>query len=174
MPKTILTDVAEAKVALAAGSSGPLVAISQVAIGDGNGVAYDPDFAQAALRNELARVDIQSRHLAGDGNNSWRIRAVFGLDTPSMAVREIGFFDADGDLISLWAGNDVDPQTLGPTEYVIDHVLTYSRVQDGLIVVNAPDDAVFDLAVVTARSLADLSLTQLKLVDAHRATHGPL
>ncbi|MFV0385659.1 phage tail protein [Paracoccus sp. (in: a-proteobacteria)] len=166
MPTTLLTDIAEAKITAAAGSA-MAVAITHIALGDGTGSNYAPGHAQTALRRELARQPIGTRHLLGA--NAWRVKAEFGPDTAAFAVREMGFFDADGDLIAIWAGNDVVPRQTGAITYLVDHVLSFSRVADGLIIVNAPDDIIFDLAVTTGTAIANLQLEQLRQADAIRA-----
>ena len=62
MPITLLTDIAEAKITAAAGSA-TAVAITHIALGDGNGGNYAPSYAQTALRREKARRAILTRHL---------------------------------------------------------------------------------------------------------------
>ncbi|MBT9383331.1 phage tail protein [Pseudooceanicola sp. CBS1P-1] len=135
MPTTLLTDVAEQKINLAAGS-GSAVVITHIAVGDGGGATYDPSNDQSALQNEVARVAVYQSELLAP--NSWRVRAEFGVDTAAAYVREIGFFDQDGDLISVWAGADVVPRQTGAIAYLIDHVLNFSRVAEGLVIVK-PD-----------------------------------
>lgn len=170
MPTTILTDLAVAKINLAAGMD-LAVEITHVAIGDGNGDTYNPGYNQTGLRNERARKQIDRRHVAGD--NAWRVKAEFGPETPEINVREIGFFDWQGDLIALWAGTDVQPRKTGYVTYLIDHVLTFEReVQDGVLIVNAPDDVTFDLAVTTGIAISNLQLQQLRQGDVIRAAHG--
>lgn len=149
MPSTLLTDIAEAKITAAAGS-GTQVAITHIALGDGNGANYGPGFSQTALQRELARQPIEARHIVGA--NAWRVKAEFGPETPAFFVREMGFFDADGDLIAIWAGNDVQARQTGAITYLVDHVLSFTRVAEGVAIVNAPDDALFDLAAAQARS----------------------
>lgn len=170
MPTTILTDLAVAKINLAAGMD-LAVEITHVAIGDGNGDTYNPSYNQTGLRNERARKQIDRRHVAGD--NAWRIKAEFDTETDEIDVREIGFFDAQGDLIALWAGTDVQPRKTGYVTYLIDHVLTFEReLQDGVLIVNAPDDVVFDLAVTTGTAIANLQLEQIRQADAIRHAEG--
>lgn len=170
MPRTLLTDVAEAKITAAAGS-GTQVAITEIALGDGNGANYEPRHDQRSLQRERVRQPIDRRHMSGA--NAWRVKAEFPADsTPTIAVREIGFFDADGDLIAIWAGNDVVPRSTGAITYLVDHVLNFSRVGEGLVIVNAPDDEVFDLTVQTAQSLAILHLEQFKQSEALRELRG--
>lgn len=169
MPQTLLTNIAEQKINEAAGS-GVSVAISQVALGDGNGANYAPSNNQSALVRERARVDISRRHIIDP--NAWRVKAEFGPETPTFSVREIGFFDTAGDLIAIWAGTDVVPRQTGAITYLVDHVLSFTRVDDGLVIVSAPDDVVFDLAVTTGTAIANLQLEQLRQADAIRKAEG--
>jgi len=169
MPDTLLTDVAETKLTVAAGSASE-VAITHIALGDGNGATYAPAHAQTALIRERARVPVETRHFAGD--RTWRVKAEFPPTTVAFAVREMGFFDADGDLIAVWAGVDVDPRQTGVVTYLVEHVLDFSRVDDGLIIVDAPDDDLFDLAVITGIGFANLQTEQLRQADRIRAEHG--
>lgn len=165
MPNTLLTDIAEAKITAAAGS-GTQVAITHIALGDGNGANYAPSYGQTDLQRERAREAIGTRHIVG--SNAWRVKAEFDPDTPAFSVREMGFFDADGDLIAIWAGNDVVPRQTGIITYLVDHVLSFTRVEDGLVIVNAPDDQMFDLTVTTGIAIANLQLEQLRQADALR------
>lgn len=166
MPTTLLTDIAEAKITAAAGS-GSAVAITHIALGDGNGGNYAPNYSQTALRREKARQAVKTRHIVG--TNAWRVKAEFDTDTPAFAVREIGFFDADGDLIAIWAGNDVVARQTGAITYLVDHVLSFTRIEDGLVIVSAPDDTIFDLAVAVGTALSQLQLIQLRHADDLRA-----
>jgi len=149
MPTTILTDIAEAKITQAAGS-GSQVAITHVALGDGNGASYNGDFDQAALRRERVRVPIERRHIVSP--SAWRVKAEFGADTVAFDVREAGFFDAVGDLIALCTFPAAEVRRTGAIVYLIDHVLNFSRVAEGLIIVDAPDDDLFDHAVLTLQA----------------------
>jgi len=137
MPTTLLTDLAETKLATAAGS-GSQVRIAEIALGDGNGATYDPTHDQTALVRERSRRAIDSAFLSG--GNTWVVRAEFPTDTPAFSVREIGFFDEDGDLIAIWAGQDVVPRQTGAIIYMVEHALNFSRVADGLVIVSAPTD----------------------------------
>jgi len=166
MPTAILTNKGVQKITAASGS-GTQVAITHIALGDANGANYAPGHSQTALQRERAREAIKTRHLADA--NSWRVKAEFGPETTAFGVREIGFFDADGDLIVLWAGNDVVPRQTGAITYLVDHVLSFTEVGEGLVIVNAPDDGVFDLAVQTGTALANLQLEQLLQADAIRS-----
>jgi hypothetical protein len=163
MPMTLLTDIAVERIRTAAGDASQ-VAISHVALGDGLGAPYTPAFDQTSLRRELARVAIERRHALG--NDSWRVKAEFPADTPAFMVREMGFFTSDGALIALWAGLDIDPRQTGIITYLVDHILNFSRVESGLVIVAAPEDELFDFALA---SIAHQAATDLILIQ-HRET----
>ncbi|KAJ31558.1 phage tail protein [Sulfitobacter pontiacus] len=157
MPTTILTDIAEAKITQAAGS-GSQVAITHVALGDGNGASYNGDFAQTSLRRERVRVPIERRHIVSP--SAWRVKAEFGADTLAFDVREAGFFDADGDLIALCTFPVTEVRRTGAIVYLIDHVLNFSRVAEGLIIVDAPNDDLFDHVVANLETQAIFAVEQ--------------
>ncbi len=142
MPQTLLTDTAEAKLSIAAGS-GTQVNITHIALGDAGGANYDPTYDQAALINERVRRPIDSS--SQPDPQTWLVKAEFPADTAAFEVREIGFFDADGDLIAVWAGIDVTPRQTGAIIYMVEHALNFSRVANGLIIVTAPTD---NLAII--------------------------
>lgn len=152
MPATIITDIGEGLIALAAGSASA-VEITHIALGDGLGAAYAPDPAQTALRRELARRPIDSRVQIEP--RAWRTRTLFPAGvTPVLAVREVGFFDGLGRLVCLWAGTDVVARQTGAVDYLLDHVLDLRRVADGLVIVAAPDDDHILFAAATVAALA--------------------
>lgn len=140
MPQTLLTDLAEAKLSVASGDE-TAVAISEIALGDGAGSFYAPSYGQTSLVNERVRKPVEIRRLVED--RTWWVRAVFGAETEKFTVREIGFFDADGDLIAIHAGLDMPARQTGDFEYLAGHYLNFSRVQEGLLIVEAPDDVVW-------------------------------
>lgn len=159
MPVTLLTDIAEANITAAIGT-GDHVEITHIALGDANGVAYDPTHDQTSLVNELARRPIDSRILADP--ETWRVETSFPPETAAFDVYEIGFFDADGDLIAVWAGADVQPRRTGVVTYQIEHVLNFSRVAAGVVIVDAPDDALFNHAVINLETQAIAADEQVK------------
>jgi hypothetical protein len=166
----LITDVGEAKLNQALGT-GLAVNITEIALGDGKGATYNPSAGQTALKRERARKPIERQHMVG--TNAWRVTVEFDHDTPAFWVREIGFFDAEGDLIAIWAGIDIDARQTGAIDYALEHILNLSRVKDGLVIVNAPSDGLFDLSLQTAHSMALMQLEQLRLSDAIRNAHGP-
>lgn len=157
----ILTNRGIEKIRDAAGSASQ-VQITDIALGDGNGQAYAPSPDQTTLRRELLRQPIETVHRSGE--NEWHVTASFAPDVAVTIIREVGFFDADGELIALWAGQDVgDNRRTGAVEFLIKHVLQFEGVADGLIVVNAPLDTYIDHAVVSLRTKALIIDHQLKL-----------
>ena len=152
MPTTILTNIAEAKITQAAGTE-TKVAITHVALGDGNGASYDGDFTQIALRNEALRKPIERRHIIDP--NSWRVRVEFGPETEEIDIREMGFFDSDGDLIALCTFPENEVRRTGAITYLIDHVLIFSRELERLIIFDTPDDVLFDHAVTNGIAIAN-------------------
>ena len=165
----LITDIGEAKLNQALGS-GVAVQITEIALGDGNGANYNPGAGQTALKRERARQTIKKQHMVD--TNAWRVTVNFDHDTPAFWVREIGFFDAEGDLIAIWAGTDIEARQTGAIDYALEHVLNLSRVKEGLVIVNAPDDGVFDLAVATAHNLAILQTEQFRQSERLRELHG--
>lgn len=160
---TIITDIGQTKIGAAA-ATGTEVAITHVALGDGDGSNYAPGYGQSTLKGERIRRPIARNHIAGD--KSWRITAEFlASETPIFWVREIGFFDNGGDLIFLWAGADLDSRRAGAIDYLVEHRLVLDRVADGVVIVDAPSDTLFDLAVSTATALAQSQLEQLRQAD---------
>ncbi|MDJ0827757.1 MAG: phage tail protein [Rhodobacter sp.] len=166
MPLTLLTDVAEALLTTAAGS-GSQVAIAEIALGDGLGANYNPSHSQTALKRERARQPILSR--VQTDPNTWRVKAEFDTDTPAFEVREMGFFDAAGNLIAIWAGADVVPRQTGAIVYLVEHYLHLSRIDGGLITIAAPDDRLIGFQAQVIRGLADLRLEQFHQAEALRA-----
>ncbi|MDU9422770.1 phage tail protein, partial [Escherichia coli] len=96
----VLTNVGAAKLANAT-ALGAQVEITQMAVGDGNGVLPTPNPAQTALVHELRRQPLNS--LSIDPNNANQIIAeqVIPEDEGGWWIREIGLFDKDGDMIAV-------------------------------------------------------------------------
>lgn len=96
----VLTNVGAAKLANAT-ALGAQVEITQMAVGDGNGVLPTPNPAQTALVHELRRKPLNS--LSIDPNNANKIIAeqVIPEDEGGWWIREIGLFDKDGDMIAV-------------------------------------------------------------------------
>lgn len=159
----ILTSLGVAKIRTAAGSESK-VRIKYIALGDGQGAAYDPSVSQTSLRRERLRTEIERAYPVGE--NAWYVSAGFPADAAEVTVREIGFLDEDGDLIALWAGSDLgDGRRTGTIEFLIGHWLEFSGIASGILVVDAPLDEYLDHAVLKLTTDAiqtDLLLKQAK------------
>lgn len=97
---TILTNVGKAKIANAA-SLGTKVNMTQLAVGDGNGAYYNPTENQTSLRHEVWRGIINTIHTDGQNPNWIVLETVIAANVGGFTVREVGVFDADGDLIAV-------------------------------------------------------------------------
>ncbi|WP_286976829.1 phage tail protein [Pseudomonas sp.] len=96
----ILTAVGEAKLANAV-ALGTQLQVSRMAVGDGNGNLPTPDRVQTALINEQYRADLNT--LSVDPVNDSQIIAelVIPETTGGFWLREMGLYDAAGDLIAI-------------------------------------------------------------------------
>jgi hypothetical protein len=96
---TLLTTTGKAKVAAALAGGVPL-SITEMALGDGGGAAVVPVENRAALVNEVNRGPINT--LTVDPiNANWLVaERIVPPEVGGWVVREIGLFDAAGDLIA--------------------------------------------------------------------------
>ncbi|SMX27295.1 hypothetical protein TRP8649_01398 [Pelagimonas phthalicica] len=160
----IYTNLGLRKIRDAAGTANK-VKIKFIALGDAAGVPYAPEATQTGLRRERLRTEIERHYPVGD--NAWYVKAVFPSGSTEITVREMGFFDEDGDLIALWAGTDVgNGRGTGPHEYLIQHALDFRAVESGLIMIDAPLDDYIDHAVL--KLTTDAIQTELLLKQAKK------
>ncbi|AOB29905.1 hypothetical protein AKI39_03175 [Bordetella sp. H567] len=96
----LLTRIGENKQA-AAQAINRLVQITHMAVGDGGGATPIPDRAQTALIDEKRRAPLNT--LKQDENNPNYLIAeqVIPEDAGGWYIREIGLYDADGDLVAV-------------------------------------------------------------------------
>ncbi|MDM3162718.1 phage tail protein [Citrobacter sp. Cf118] len=96
----LLTNIGAAKLAKAT-ALGTKVEITQLAVGDGNGVLPTPNPAQTALVHELRRAPLNM--LTVEPANASQIIAeqVIPEDVGGWWIREIGLFDKDGDMVAI-------------------------------------------------------------------------
>lgn len=106
---TILTEVGKAKLANAT-ALGTTVQLTTIAVGDGSGAGVIPQESMTTLVNQVWSGPIN--HLYVDSNNSnWIVaEGYIPTDVGDFTIREVGLFDADGDLIAI--GNY--PETYKP------------------------------------------------------------
>ncbi|POZ17053.1 short-chain fatty acid transporter [Lelliottia aquatilis] len=96
----LFTDIGVAKLANATATDTPLN-ITAMGVGDANGVMPTPEPSQTSLINECRRASLNS--LSVDPNNANQIVAeqVLPDDVGGWWIRELGLYDADGDLIAV-------------------------------------------------------------------------
>lgn len=99
---TVVTDSGVAKQA-AAIAGGSTVDLIQIAVGDGSGNPITPLASMTALVNEVYRGSIPAGGLKTDpANPNWiSTQITVPLEEGGWTAREVGLFDADGDLFAL-------------------------------------------------------------------------
>lgn len=97
---TILTNVGRAKIANAV-ALGQQIQVTEMALGDGNGNPTNPVQTQTGLVRQVYRA--QLNQLSTDHVNHSYIIAelVVPTDVGGWTVREVGLYDADGDLLAV-------------------------------------------------------------------------
>lgn len=96
----LLTNVGAAKLANAT-ALGEQVEITQMAVGDGNGVLPTPNPAQTALVHELRRAPLNTLTIDPVNTNQIIAEQVIPEDIGGWWIREIGLYDSAGDLIAI-------------------------------------------------------------------------
>ncbi|EPV6100251.1 phage tail protein [Escherichia coli] len=96
----LLTNVGAAKLANAT-ALGAQVEITQMAVGDGNGVLPTPNPAKTALTHELRRAQLNMLTIDPVNTNQIIAEQVIPEDVGGWWIREIGLFDKDGDMIAV-------------------------------------------------------------------------
>ena len=107
---TILTDIGKAKLANAT-ALGTTVSLQDIAVGDGGGVAVTPQTSDTALTNEVWRAALNNISIDSSNANWIVCEGYIPSDVGDFTIREVGLFDADGDMIAV--GNY--PDTYKPT-----------------------------------------------------------
>ncbi|WP_226099771.1 phage tail protein [Dickeya oryzae] len=97
---TILTHIGEAKLAQAISTRKPLE-ITQMGVGDGGGVLQAPDATQTTLVNEKRRAAINSLSVDPDNPGQVIAEQVIPENEGGFWLREIGLYDAAGNLIAV-------------------------------------------------------------------------
>lgn len=98
---TLLTTVGAAKLTSAQASATP-VRLTHAAVGDGeDGAAYDPAETQTALKNERWRGGINQIYVHATNRNWLVIEVIVPEASGGWFVREVGVFDAAGNMIAV-------------------------------------------------------------------------
>lgn len=154
---TLPTEIGQAKIANAIALE-TSITISQLAIGDGGGSLPVPDSDRTALVNEVRRAAINTSVVDPDNPNWIVVEQVLPPDIGGWTIREVGLYDADGDMIAY--GNY--PETYKP-------VLSEGsgRTQTIRFVMQ-----VSDTAAVTLKVDPSVVLATREYVDAATLGHG--
>ena len=98
---SLITNNGLLKEAVANAPEAPPVELTHIAIGDANGTSYDPTSAQTALVHEVYRTTLT--YVAVDENNPNQliVEGVINEEVGPFHIREVGIFDADGDLFAI-------------------------------------------------------------------------
>ena len=97
---TILTQIGQAKIANAL-AYGRQLQLTKFALGDGAGASYDPDESQTSLKREVYRANVSNVVVSDETINMLEINMAVPADVGGWIVREMGVYDADGDLIAI-------------------------------------------------------------------------
>jgi phage-related tail fiber protein len=153
---TVLTQTGQNKMANAI-ALGTMIEITALAVGDGGGSLPNPTHTRTALVNEVRRAPINRVDVDGDNPNWLIVEQVLPPDVGGWTIREVGLFDADGDLIGY--GNY--PETFKPTlDQGSGRTLTIRMVLE-----------VTHTAAVTLRVDPSVVLATRKYVDDQRVAH---
>ena len=96
----VLTTTGAAKIA-AATAGGTEVALAEMAVGDSDGVYYDPTGEETDLVNEVYRAALNSVTIDPDHADRIIAELVILASAGGFDIREAGIFDTDGDLIAI-------------------------------------------------------------------------
>lgn len=75
--------------------------LTTMAIGDANGLSYDPDGSATSLVHEVYRTPLTHVAIDQDNPNQLIIEAVINETVGPFYIREVGIFDSDGDLFAI-------------------------------------------------------------------------
>lgn len=96
----LLTKVGEAKDANAKALGVPL-RFTELAVGDGNGLLPVPDPNRTTLVNQVRRAPLNSLSIDQQNTNQVIAEQVIPENVGGWWIRELGLYDADGDLIAI-------------------------------------------------------------------------
>jgi len=97
---SVVTVTGQAKIAAALQPGGTPLTITHIALGDGGGAAVVPSENRAALLNEVHRQPVDSVEPDPNDPTQVRIQSVIPPTVGGFWIREIGLYDADGDLVA--------------------------------------------------------------------------
>lgn len=97
---SLVTKVGQAKIANAS-VYGTKVDIKTIKLGDGNGSEYNPTEDQTDLKRVVYTGAVGAVRIDPDRGNTIILESIIPQDQGGFTIREIGYYDADGDLIVI-------------------------------------------------------------------------
>ncbi len=97
---SIITNTGLAKHAVASLGGSP-INLTHLAVGDSSGTSYNPVATATALQNERYRTTVTYVEIDENNPNQLVVEAVIDETVGPFYVREVGIFDADGDLFAI-------------------------------------------------------------------------
>lgn len=97
---TILTDIGKQKLVEAISNETP-IDFTDIAVGDANGVSYDPTGEETALKHEVFKKAIDSVSIDEFDKNIMVFEMVVPASSGGYYMREAGLFASDGSLIAI-------------------------------------------------------------------------
>ncbi|HDR2588159.1 TPA: phage tail protein [Enterobacter ludwigii] len=97
---SIITNIGAAKLANATATDTPL-SITKMGVGDANGTTPTPDPGQTSLIHECRRADLNTLKIDPNNPNQIIAEQVIPDNVGGWYIRELGLYDADGDLIAV-------------------------------------------------------------------------
>lgn len=126
-------------------ANGKKVAITEFAVGDGNGEYYRPSTDMKALRNEVWRGPINLCEISSEAANVLIVTAVCPGSAGGFTIREMGVFDTEGNMIAICNS----PTT--PKVTITDGVVNEMRLEMEIALLNGQAvELVVDPNIVTA------------------------
>ncbi|MDE1190152.1 MAG: phage tail protein [Pantoea sp.] len=169
----IVTNLGAAKIANAA-ALGTKLNITQMAVGDGNGVLPTPTATQTALVHEVRRAAINTLSIDKDNTSQMVAEQIIPETEGGFWIREMGLYDADGTLIAVCN----TPPTYKPT---LQEGSGRTQTVRMIIIVNSTDAITLKIdpsVVLATRQYVDNAVIEVKayaddLLAKHVAAANP-
>lgn len=144
MYEAIVTDVGN-ELMMNAVANGKKVAITEFAVGDGNGEYYRPETEMTKLKKEVWRGLINSCKISSEAANVLIVTAICPGDAGGFTIREMGVFDTAGNMIAVCN----TPAT--PKVTITDGVVNEMRLELEIALINGyAVELVVDPNIITA------------------------
>ena len=165
MYEAVVTDVGNGLM-MDAVANGRKVAITEFAVGDGNGAYYRPATGMTGLKHEVWRGSINSCEISPEAANVLIVTAVCPGTVGGFTIREMGVFDGAGHMIAVCNC----PAT--PKVPITDGVVNEMRLALEIALLNGyAVELVIDPNIVTATK-ADVERLRKEMLERGRVRIG--